>query len=94
MKNIIIRKSRKCNISINNIPAAKRPKSKIESKKASQKNIDKGKSVKQTVDIKKEKRFIKQKVKEKIKEKKTLIDKNIEIRKGFNSKNIKLDKFK
>jgi len=93
LKDIVIRKSRECNISISNISAAKRPKSKIESKKVSQKNIDKGKSVKQTVDIKKEKQFVKQKVKGKIEKKETLIDKNIETRKGFNSKNIELDKF-
>jgi len=93
LKNIIIRKSRKCNIFINNISAAKRPKSKVENKKASQKNIDKGKSVKQTVNIKKKKRFVKQKIKGEIEKKETSIDKNIKIRKGSNSKNIKLDKF-
>ena len=93
MKDIVIRKSRECNISVNNVSAAKRPKSKIGSKKASQKNTDKGKSVKQTVNIKKEKRFVKQKIKGEIEKKETLINKNIETRKGSNSKNIELDKF-
>ena len=93
LKDIVIRKSRERNMSVSDVPAAKRPKSKVGSKKASQKNTDKGKSVKQAVDIKKEKQFVKQKVKGKIEKKETLIDKNIETRKGFNSKNIELDKF-
>ena len=94
LKDIVIRKSQERNIFISNVSAAKRPKSKIGSKKASQKNTDKEKSVKQTVNIKKKKRFVKQEIKGEIKEKKTSIDKNIETKEGSNSKNIKLDKFK
>jgi len=46
LKNIVIKKSQKYNIFINNISVVKRPKSKVENKKANQKNTDKEKSVK------------------------------------------------